>query len=331
VSSAVRVVFPAPNQVELESFDPGVPGEGEVEILTSCSLMSTGTEGIILHRLFSPDTSWAEWGRLPFHPGYAAIGRVERVGDGVTAPARGQMVALRRGHASRHVVSAAVCMPVPDGVSQEDAAWFALASIAFRGFRAARITLGDDVLVVGAGPVGQMLLRWLAVAGAGRLIVADPLAERLPFAIHGGATKVIDRAIDDATSELAAGLGVPEIIVDTTGNPKVFTSLLRLAPRYGRIVLLGDTGRPEEQRLTQDVVVRGLTISGAHDGHDRDGWTGHRVSELFFELLAAGRFRVDGLITHRFTPDAAAEAYDLTARQRAQTMGVLFDWSATAN
>jgi threonine dehydrogenase-like Zn-dependent dehydrogenase len=49
------------------------------------------------------------------------------------------------------------------------------------------------------------------------------------------------------------------------------------------------------------------------------------------ELLAAGRFRVDGLITHRFTPDAAAEAYDLTARQRAQTMGVLFDWSATAN
>lgn len=326
-ASAHRVVFPAVNTATLESFDVGSPGENEVQVRTTCSLISTGTEGIVLHQLFSPGTSWAEYGRLPFYPGYAAVGVIERLGPGVTSVAIGQVVAMRRGHASHHVLPASDCLPVPTGLRPEDAVWFALAWIGFRGSQAARISLGDDVLIAGAGPIGQMLLRWSVVAGARRVIVVDPLKERLSFALRGGASTVIDRGVDEATSEVLAGTGVPRIIVDTTGNSGVFRSLLGLAPQYGHIVLLGDTGRPEEQRLTQDVVLKGLSISGAHDGHERNGWTGRRVSELFFDLLASGRFPVDGLITHRFAPDDAAEAYALTASHREQTMGVLLDWS----
>jgi 2-desacetyl-2-hydroxyethyl bacteriochlorophyllide A dehydrogenase len=330
VTFAHRVVFPAANTVELESFDPGSPGEQDVEVRTTCSLISPGTEGIVLHRLFSPDTSWAEYGTLPFHPGYAAVGVIERAGRGVTSLAAGQVVALRRGHASHHVVPASECFPVPSGLQAEDAAWFALAWIGFRGFRAARISLGDDVLVVGAGPVGQMLLRWSVVGGAARVIVVDPLEGRLSSARSGGASIVIGRGIEEAAADITAGSGPPATSIDTTGNSRVFQSLLRLAPRYGRIVLLGDTGRPEEQRLTQDVVLKGLTITGAHDGHERDGWTGRRVTELFFDLLVSGRFPVDGLITHRFAPQDAAEAYALTGSHRERTMGVLFDWSLPA-
>jgi threonine dehydrogenase-like Zn-dependent dehydrogenase len=148
------------------------------------------------------------------------------------------------------------------------------------------------------------------------VVVIDALRERLPCALAGGATEVIGRGLDEATDEIGTGSGPPSIIVDTTGNAAVFRSLLRVAPRYGRIVLVGDTGRPEEQRLTQDVVLKGLTIVGAHDGHDRDGWNGRKVCELFFQLLGAGRFQVDGLITHRFAPHDAPEAYALTGSQR---------------
>jgi 2-desacetyl-2-hydroxyethyl bacteriochlorophyllide A dehydrogenase len=330
VASERRVVFPAPNVVELEAYDPGSPGDGEVEIRTICSLISTGTEGIVLRRLFSPDTGWAEFAQLPFRPGYAAIGVIERVGSGVSELVPGRVVAVRRGHGSRHVVPEDECYPIPDGVAADDAVWFALAGIAFRGAYAARIALGDSVLVVGAGPIGQMLLRWAVFAGAGRVIVVDPMKERLSFALHGGAAAVIDRGIEEAVGELGGKDATPGIIVDTTGNAAVFRALLRVAPQYGRIVLLGDTGRPEDQRLTQDVVLKGLTIVGAHDGHHRDGWTGRHVSDLFFDLVAAGRFPVQGLITHRFAPDDAWQAYDLTGSHRERTMGVLLDWSAMA-
>lgn len=326
LTQAQRVIFPAANTVELETFDPGAPGDGEVEVRTICSLISTGTEGIVLTQDFSSDTGWANYGRLPFHPGYAAVGIVERVGTGVVSPKPGDVVAIRRGHASRHIVPASDCVPVPDGIADEHAVWFALASIGFRGFQATGVTIGDDILVVGAGPIGQMLLRWCAVVGASRIVVVDPLPQRLTFARRGGATSVIDRGIEEAAAAIGDTSEVPGIIADTTGNARVFRSLLRIAPRFARIILLGDTGHPEEQRLTHDLVLKGLSVTGAHDGHER-GWPQARVSNRFYDLLAAGRFPLDGLITHRFRPQDAAEAYALTSTRRAETMGVLFDWS----
>jgi 2-desacetyl-2-hydroxyethyl bacteriochlorophyllide A dehydrogenase len=323
------MVFPAANTVELESFDLGDPAEGEVSVRTICSLISTGTEGIVLQQNFSPDTSWAGYGRLPFHPGYAAVGVVERAGPGAVSLLPGDVVALRRGHASNHVVPVSECFPVPEGLAPEDAVWFALAWIGFRGFQAAGVSLGDDVLVAGAGPIGQMLLRWCAVAGARRVVVVDPLAERLTFARRGGATIVVDRPVHEAAAQIEKTAEVSGIVADTTGNAAVFRSLLRIAPRYGRIVLLGDTGHPEDQRLTQDVVLKGLTVVGAHDGHEREGRTGAWVTSLFFDLLVARRFPVDDLITHRFAPADAPEAYALTTNRREETMGVLFDWSPT--
>jgi threonine dehydrogenase-like Zn-dependent dehydrogenase len=173
-----------------------------------------------------------------------------------------------------------------------------------------------------------MVLRWAVVAGARRVVVVDPLEARLSYALSGGASSVIGRELGEAASAIAGDSAMPGIIIDTTGNARVFQSLLRMAPQFGRVVLLGDTGLPEEQRLTQDVVLKGLTVVGAHDGHERDGWTGRRVTEFFFDLVASRRFLVDSLITHTFVPRDAPRAYDMIANQREETMGVVFDWTA---
>ena len=101
---------------------------------------------------------------------------------------------------------------------------------------------------------------------------------------------------------------------------------------HGRLVLLGDTGTPELQHLTPDVIRRGLTIVGAHDRHAPADpmpgieWDARRVFELFLNYVARGQMRVSDLVTHRFKPDQAAEAYAMLEKQRERAMGVIFEW-----
>jgi 2-desacetyl-2-hydroxyethyl bacteriochlorophyllide A dehydrogenase len=242
----------------------------------------------------------------------------------------GDVVAVRRGHRSALVVGHEECTLIPPGVEPREAAWFALAQIAFRGAHVASYEVGSDVLIVGAGPIGQMSVRWAALAGVATILVADPVANRLVHARHGGATDVIEGQIDDIHEQVlgANGGNAPKTLIDTTGNAAVFASLLRLAPEYGRVVLLGDTGTPERQHLTSDFISKGHELVGAMDGDERGGWTSEMVYELFLKLVAAGRFGVDGLVTHTFSPADAAAAYEQPVRDPGGTMGVLFDWTA---
>ena len=89
---------------------------------------------------------------------------------------------------------------------------------------------------------------------------------------------------------------------------------------------MGDTGSPAKQSLTSDVIMRGLTIVGAHDCHTTAQWTNEAITRLFFELAVSGRFNLDGLTSHRFAPEACMDAYEAANRDRASTMGILFDW-----
>jgi threonine dehydrogenase-like Zn-dependent dehydrogenase len=106
----------------------------------------------------------------------------------------------------------------------------------------------------------------------------------------------------------------------------VFESALGLAARYGTVVILGDTGSPSGQKLTPDVITRGLRIVGAHDGHNNEQWNDGTIVPLFFSLVKTGRFSLAKLNTHTFRPEDCAEAYGVANRDRASTMGILFDW-----
>jgi hypothetical protein len=87
-----------------------------------------------------------------------------------------------------------------------------------------------------------------------------------------------------------------------------------------------DPAFPSDQRLTSDLLVRGLTVVGAHDSQVRDGWTGPRAARLFFSMLQAGRLGVDGLVTHTVAAEDAAAAYRLARTDRRRTLGIAFDW-----
>lgn len=160
------------------------------------------------------------------------------------------------------------------------------------GARAAAHQLGDTVVVVGAGPIGQMAARWATAAGARAVVVVDAVASRLELARNGGgATSVIESPIGEAADQIRAAVGDdgPDVVIDSTGNAEVFASALSLVRARGRVVVLGDTGTPTSQHLTSDVITRGITVVGAHDGHSFQplAWDFDRgIHSLFFHLVA---------------------------------------------
>jgi 2-desacetyl-2-hydroxyethyl bacteriochlorophyllide A dehydrogenase len=323
-----RIVFKGKRDVSLEPFTAEKPGAGKVHFATEYSLMSTGTENIVYNRDFAPGTLWDSWVSYPFYPGYACVGVVSACGPEVSGVEPGMRVAYRGSHASGHTPDAGQVIVVPDGIGGDAAVWFALAKIASMGARAAQYRLGDSVCIVGAGPIGQMSVRWAFACGAENIVVCDRARSRLEIARRGGATAVLERPAAEARKDLLelCGGDLPRVVVDTTGHAAVFASALSLCANRGRLVLLGDTGHPEEQHLTSDVVSRGVSIVGAHDSHEERDWDEPSIARLFFRLVRDGRFRMEGLNTHVFAPGDCGEAYTTANTVRDETMGILFDW-----
>ncbi len=329
-TKAQRIIFPARGKVELTDFSLAKPGADELLVRSDYSLMSIGTETTILHQRYDPDTHFAKMFSFPqLQTGVQAVGEVEAIGGSVSEFAVGDKVYLRMAHRSHTVIPAADCSKIPSTVDLKAACWCGLAKTAFRAAWAGRFELGSSVLIIGAGPVGQMAIRWAHSAGVQELAVVDTAKPRLLHAQRGGVMLAFPQSIAELDKELTSlGQGTgPGIVVDTTGNAEVFQHAQAAAARFGKVVILGDTGYPSHQRLSSHVMTKGLTIQATHDSHDVDGWTQRRIDSLFFDLLKRGHFDVSGLITHEFSPSECCEAYELVERERDNVMGVLFDWT----
>jgi 2-desacetyl-2-hydroxyethyl bacteriochlorophyllide A dehydrogenase len=324
----VRVEFVGKGEVQVAESELPQIGAGEVLVESEVSLMSTGTENIVLNRMFDAGTHWDKWVKYPFYPGYATVGIVREKGEGVESLGVGARVAHRRGHASAHVLDQSECFAVPAGVIPEEAVWFALGRITHNGARNVGFGLGQNILVIGAGPIGQMTMRWALATGAERVMAVDSVQLRLDIAQTGGVSCVFQGTADEAEEAVLEHFGaLPDIVADTTGYADVFDSALHLVKTQGRLLLVGDTGSPASQRLTPDVVTRGISVVGAHDANtyldrDRPG-----INRLFWELVRSGRIRMHGLNTHEYRGENAPDAYKLANTRRGETLGILFRWN----
>lgn len=332
---ATGIVFTGKDEVEVREVDVRQLEPDEVLIEATKSLISTGTEGICLSRLFAPGTHWDQWVRYPFSPGYSLVGRVVALGRDVKNVREGERVAVRNPHRQFIISKPDDLYRIPNEVSDEDATWFHLATIVQNGIRQAEHKLGDSVVVIGLGLLGQLVVQYVRLQGASDIIAVDMAERRLEMARAHGATHSIALSADAAREQILAlteGAGA-SVVYDVTGFPTVFSSALRLVRRFGKLVLLGDTGTPSEQRLTGDVVLNGLHVIGAHDSNppptstDHAYWSNLRMGHLFFNYLKRGEMRVSDLVTHRYAPQEAPEAYRVLREERATAMGVIFDWT----
>jgi L-iditol 2-dehydrogenase len=197
---------------------------------------------------------------------------------------------------------------IPPGLSDEAAALLDPLASVVHALARVKIADGDDVLIIGTGPIAAMmffLLRGKEGGGAGRRIaVAGRREEKLRFFLERGASVLrIDR-LSPFSANLSSSF---PLIIDTTGDPDVISALLALAANGGAVLLFA--GMAEGARVSVDAFAmhyREVSITGSFHYTPRD-------ADAALALLVAGAIPVSSLVDARRDLSAWREAFDLAA------------------
>ena len=205
------------------------------------------------------------------------------------------------------VVAASSCIPIGD-LDPEIAVLAEPLACVVHGLDVLQLRPAADVLVVGAGPTGQLLSQMLGRGGASRVVVAAPTEAKLQVAMANGATAVVRTDRDDFDAShpdllTLAPLGF-DVVIDATGASGVLNQLVPLVRDGGTLMIYGMAS--EDVRLTvspYEIFRRELTIKGS--------FSQTNCLRRAVAMLWHGQVVADGIVTHRFTLDqydAALEA-----------------------
>jgi len=277
----------------------------------------------------------------PIPLGYCNVGTVRDTG-GVPDFAVGDRIVSNGPHAELVRVPKNLCARVPDGVSDEQAAFTVVAAIALHGIRLAEPTLGENFAVIGTGLVGLLAVQLLRAQGC-RVLAIDPDPDRLKIARDFGAETcqiAPGQEVLLAAQQFSRGRGIDgAIICASTDSSDPVHNAAQMCRKRGRIVLVGATGM-ELDRSTFFEKELGFQVScsygpGRYDPDYEEGgqdyplpyvrWTEQRNFEAVLDLMAAGRIDVEPLVTHRIAFDDAASAYDLLTGE-ADVIGILLQY-----
>ncbi|MFM2092333.1 MAG: hypothetical protein RLZZ127_2822 [Planctomycetota bacterium] len=318
--------IPAAGRLAWEPCPPPVPAPGQVAVRTLATLLSPGTELAFwcgTHAgLNDPAMPWAKY---PFRPGYAAVGEVVAVGDGVTVHRPGDRVLYRGNHAAWACAAPDWFLPVPAGLDPAHALFARLAQIAATAVVRAR-RIPRRCVVLGAGPVGILAAQQLRNHGAAQVVIRDLSPARLALARACGIAAVPAGAAHDEEVRGCLG-GEPALVVEATGVPALAVDALRAVAAGGEVVLLGSPRGPVEIATYQLVHVKNVSLTGAHECAVAEGAPRQAAIREALEDIAAGRIRVAPLVSHRLHPDRLAEAYDGCATAKDAWFGVVLDWT----
>jgi (R,R)-butanediol dehydrogenase/meso-butanediol dehydrogenase/diacetyl reductase len=132
-------------------------------------------------------------------------------------------------------------VPLPDGVTYEQAALIEPTAVAAYGVERAGLAPGDRVLVTGAGPIGALAVLCAHAAGAARVYVSEPNAARRARAEALGVATVLDPTALDVPAFLhdeTEGLGV-DIAIECSGHPNGFNTAVASLRRRGTLAQTG--------------------------------------------------------------------------------------------
>jgi L-iditol 2-dehydrogenase len=216
------------------------------------------------------------------------------------------------------LMPARTCFPVSDALDDATAAMLEPLGIALHAVDLARIRVANSVAVVGAGPIGLLIVQVARLAGAGPIFVSDRLAWRLDLAARLGAipfnydeTDPV-RAVIDATG----GRGV-DVAIEAAWSDHSVQQAAEMARMGGRLVLVGIPGEDRLALKHSTVRRKGLTIRMAR-----------RMQHTYPRAISlAERSAVDlqGLISHRFPLRQAPEAFALNVAYEDRVVKVMID------
>jgi polar amino acid transport system substrate-binding protein len=277
--------------------------------------------------------------------GYSSAGVAVAVGGLVDGIRPGDRVACGgagyANHAEFAVVPKNLIVPVPEGVSDEEAAFATIGSIALQGVRLADPKLGETVLVLGLGLLGQIAVQLLAANGC-RVIGTDLDPAQIALAEQFGALGVPVNDTEAACRALTGGHGVDAVLVCAgTSSNEPIELCGRITRSKGRVVVVGavrmDIPREDFFKKEISVVISRSYGPGRYDPLYEEGgqdyplgyvrFTEQRNLQTIVDLIAAGRLDVKRLISHRFALEDAPQAYALIeGEKREPYLGIVMQY-----
>jgi threonine dehydrogenase-like Zn-dependent dehydrogenase len=237
---------------------------------------------------------------FPLYLGHEVSGAVEKVGAEVHTLAVGEPVGVwvtTRGFADYVAVKAEYCRPAGD--ARLDTALAEPLACAANAVEKADVRLGDDVVIVGAGFMGDLVHQLVALRGARQVIVADTRADALERAAALGATRTVDvtaETLTDVVRELTDGKGA-DVTFECTGSQAALSTIGDVTRMSGKLVLVGFHQGPPREILLGFWNWMAFDIVNAHF---RDVAVIMRGMTIGMRLLAAGKVSIEPLVTHRF-------------------------------
>ena len=282
--------------------------------------------------------------RQPLPLGYCNTGEVVAVGAGVTGFAVGDRVVSNGPHADVVRVPQNLCAKIPDGVSDEAAALTVIGAIALQGIRLAQPTLGESVVVTGAGLIGLLAIQLLLAQGC-RVLAIDLDSGRLAIARSLGAeTCNPAEGMDPVAAGMtfSRGRGVDAVIVTaSTSSSEPITQAAQMSRKRGRIVLVGVTGltlnRADFYEKELSFQVSCSYGPGRYDpSYEEEGrdypvgfvrWTEQRNFEAVLDMFASGSVTGEPLITHRYPVESMETAF-ATLRDDRDALGIVLTYDS---
>lgn len=278
----------------------------------------------------------------PMVMGYSNVGTVVEVGAGVTEFKPGDRVVSNGRHAEMVCVPKNLCARVPDGVSDEDAVFTVVGSIALQGIRLSAPTLGECFVVVGLGLIGLMTVQMLRANGC-RVLGVDFDPEKTRQAEEFGAETVTLSNGEDpvlAAQSFSRGRGVDGVIIAAaTDSDTPMHQAATMCRPQGRIVLVGVVGlKLQRSDFYEKEISFRVSCSygpGRYDPSYEEGgndypvgyvrWTENRNFEAVLDMLQAGSVAVDALKTVSFPLSEAPKAYQALLENKS-ALGILLTY-----
>ena len=281
-------------------------------------------------------------GRLntPTPLGYSSAGVVAEVHSAVDRFAVGDRVACAgfgyACHAETVFVPGNLAVKIPENVTFEEASFVTLGAIALQGVRIADSKLGETVVVIGLGLLGQIACMLLFASGC-RVIGIDIDKSKLELAKNSGATEAFlaDSKTAGNLLDLTAGKGADSVIITAASNTAGPIELAgEVCREKGKVVVVGavkmDVPRKAYYEKELQLLMSRSYGPGRYDYAYEEGgqdypfsyvrWTENRNMSAFLDLISTGKIDIKSLITHRFYTNEAKAAYELVSGNSNETV-----------
>jgi 2-desacetyl-2-hydroxyethyl bacteriochlorophyllide A dehydrogenase len=209
---------------------------------------------------------------------------------------------LPGGYAERMVLSAGLCLQVPNGLDHRRAALTEPMAVALHAVNRSGIREGEAAVIVGCGPVGLALIPWLRRAGVGPIVAADFSAGRRAKAVEMGADVVVDPREEPVIDAWRRADGVRDLVIfEAVGTQGMIDEVVAMAPTRARLLIAGVCMPPDTFRPFIAIVKElSMQFVYCYDG-DEFAQTLHAIAE--------GLVSVDPLITGIVGLDGVPDAF----------------------